>query len=447
MVPAVVAAPQPQSKLVWFVDPAAVVSETRRYDGPAATGILALGLASTMPQAFTRALLKAGYGVVEDRGAPHDVTARITITTEYVYGGAQSARTTASVKALALDATLLDDVTVAVMATNIRDYPDILAALAVNKIGVSGAVAAFGTAKERSKELARNAPAASSQPQVIATATEPLHPAAPSPGALVQGAPQPAAYAIVIGIEKYSSTLPTPTGAHADAQRFADLARTSLGVPPDHVQTLFDEQATKGSIERALASVQLSVQGGGRVYFYFSGHGAPDTSAAGSGTSFIVPTDGDPQFLDATAISMKEILTKLGQSKARDVLAVVDSCFSGAGGRSVLPPGARPIVRVKEESAPPQLALFSASSGNEISGPTEAGDGGLFTQYVLQGLGTAAADANGDGQVSLTELSQWVAPRVAREAKKANRDQNPALTVGKGLAADTFMVEWGVAAK
>ncbi len=289
-------------------------------------------------------------------------------------------------------------------------------------------------------------PGATPVPKAIASTAPPASVTSPSAApSLVPASPQPTAYAIVIGIEKYSASLPPPTGARSDAQRFSELARASLGLSADHVQTLFDEQATKGSIERALASAQASVPSGGRIYFYFSGHGAPDASA---GTPYIVPTDGDPQFLDATAIPMKEVLTKLGQSKAREVLAIVDSCFSGAGGRSVLPPGARPIVRVKEEAAPAQLALFSASSGSEISGPTSSGDGGLFTQFVLQGLGTGAADMNGDGQVSLGELSQWVAPRVSREAKKANRDQNPSLTVGKGLgSADSFIVEWGLAAR
>jgi hypothetical protein len=45
-------------------------------------------------------------------------------------------------------------------------------------------------------------------------------------------------------------------------------------------------------------------------------------------------------------------------------------------------------------------------------------------------------------------LSQWVGPRVSREAKKANRDQNPARTVGRGLGSpDSFIVEWGLAAR
>jgi hypothetical protein len=285
-------------------------------------------------------------------------------------------------------------------------------------------------------------PAPASAP---ATAPTPATAQAVARPALLAAAPQPNAFAIVVGIEKYSGGLPPPTGARADAQQFASLATSSLGVSSDHLQLIVDEQAGKAGVERALAWAQASVPAGGRIYFYFSGHGAPDASG---GASYIVPADGDPKYLDATAIPMKEVLSKLGQSKAREVLAVVDSCFSGAGGRSVLPPGARPLVRVREELAPAQLALFSASSGSEISGPAPGGAGGLFTKYVVDGLGTGAADINGDGQVSLGELSQWVTPRVAREAKKDNRDQNPALTVGRGLgSADSFIVEWGLAAR
>lgn len=261
----------------------------------------------------------------------------------------------------------------------------------------------------------------------------------------VTAAPQPGAYAIVIGVEKYAAGLPPPTGARADATRFTDVATKSLGVLPAHIQTILDGQATKGGILRAIEWAKNSVSAGGRIYFYFSGHGAPDASA---GTPYIVPADGDPQYLDATAIATKEILAKLGQSKAREVLAIVDSCFSGAGGRSVLPPGARPLVRVKEESAPAQLAIFSASSGNQISGPSAAGDGGLFTKFVIDGLGSGAADMNGDGQVSLSELAQWVGPRVTREAQQANREQVPSLVVGKGLGSpESFIVEWGLPPK
>lgn len=259
--------------------------------------------------------------------------------------------------------------------------------------------------------------------------------------ALVVATPQPSAYAVVIGIEKYSAGLPPPTGARADAENMAKVFHTTLGIANEHIQVLLDDRATKGAIEGALAWAKGSTPAGGRVYFYFSGHGSPD---AESRTSYIVPADGDPRYLEATAIALRDLLSNLGQTKAREVIAMVDSCFSGAGGRSVLPPGARPLVRVHEETTPPQIALFSASGANEISGPVPGGSGGLFTSYLVQGLGQGAADINGDGQVSLGELAEWVSPRVTRAAQRDNRAQNPSLVVGHGLGPQGVILEWGL---
>ena len=66
-----------------------------------------------------------------------------------------------------------------------------------------------------------------------------------------------------------------------------------------------------------------------------------------------------------------------------------DSCFSGAGGRSVLPAGARPLVRVKETTAPAggHVAVFSASDGTEISGPSADGTQGGLLEVSRAGPG------------------------------------------------------------
>jgi hypothetical protein len=386
-------------------------------------------------------LVHRGFNVVSDPS-----TAQVVLTEEAMQPGGCPHEVSLSVQAGGgtLESVSASSYTSSFSDAAMNELVDKVVAL--HKLAVFAAHPSQPPAAVAVASVAADAPAAAPGTPASPTPTAAPTPAAsPVATAFNAGAPQPNAYALVVGVEKYSNGLPPPTGAHADADRFSNLVRSSLGVPPDHVQLVLDEQAGKAGIERGLEWVRSSVPAGGRIYFYFSGHGAPDASG---GASYIVPADGDPKYLDATAIAMKDVLTKLGQSKAREVLAVVDSCFSGAGGRSVLPPGARPLVRVREELAPAQLALFSASSGNEISGPVAAGNGGLFTKYVLDGLGSGAADVNGDGQVSLSELSQWVTPRVAREAKKDNRDQNPALTVGKGLgSADGFIVEWGLASK
>lgn len=288
---------------------------------------------------------------------------------------------------------------------------------------------------------------ATGTPPTQAPATASASTASPSPaarGTFVAGAPQNTAYAVVVGIEKYGHGLPSPVGARTDAEQFAAMAHASLGIPADHVRVAFDGDATQGTLRSMVAWARDNVPSAGRIYFFFSGHGAPDASG---GIPYLVPADADPQYLAQSALPESEVLAELSKGKAREVIVMLDACFSGAGGRSVLPPGARPLVRVKEQVATGTVAVFSSSSGSEISGPSIEGDRGVFTKYVVQGLGSASADVDGDGQISLQELRDWVAPRVAREAQKANRSQNPALTVSSGLGAPTAIaLEWGLPA-
>lgn len=259
---------------------------------------------------------------------------------------------------------------------------------------------------------------------------------------LVSASPQPASYALIIGIEKYRD-VPAATGARRDAERFAELVHTTLGVPDDHVRLLLDDRASKTDITKQLRWLSTNVPPGGRIYVYFSGHGAPDPT---SGVSYIVPYDGDPQYLGESAIKMSQILGDLEKTRAKDVIAIADSCFSGAGGRSVLAPGTRPLVRVEPVKTAARVALLSASSGAEISGPTADGKGGLYSKYLFDAIGSGQADINGDAQISLKELDEWIKPRVQREARKANRDQTPSVQLGKKLGApDDFIVAWGYA--
>ena len=57
---------------------------------------------------------------------------------------------------------------------------------------------------------------------------------------------------------------------------------------------------------------------------------------------------------DMLSRPLAQVLKQLSETPAKQVLALVDTCFSGAGGRSVLPAGARPLVRgrrIAERSA------------------------------------------------------------------------------------------------
>lgn len=261
-------------------------------------------------------------------------------------------------------------------------------------------------------------------------------------GGLVAASPQPTSYALIIGIENYRD-VPPATGARADAESFAAVMQTTLGLPGENVRVLLDDRASRSDINKEMRWLTANVPAGGRVYFYYSGHGAPEPT---KGISYIVPYDGDPSYLADTALPMSDVIKGLEGTKAKEVVAFADSCFSGAGGRSVLPEGTRPLVRVAKTKAAGRVSLLAASTGAEISGPSPDGDGGLFTHHLLEAIGTGAADIDGDGQISLGELSEWVSPRVTREAKRDNREQHPELTVGSKVgSADDLIIGWGYA--
>jgi uncharacterized caspase-like protein len=260
----------------------------------------------------------------------------------------------------------------------------------------------------------------------------------------IVAAPQPTAYALIVGIEKYRD-LPSPTGARRDAEQFAAMVQKTLGLREDHVRVALDDRATRSDLLVHFAWLKANVPTNGRIYFFFSGHGAPD---AATGTPYLLPYTGSPATVEATAIPLSLALKELADTKAKDVLAVVDTCFSGAGGRSVLPQGARPLVLLKEAAPTAQVALFAASGPAQISGPSEDGTSGVFTKFVVDALGQAQADADGDGQITLEELSEWVRPRVERESRGQNRAQTPTLTLGVGIGdAKNFVVAYGLPAK
>jgi hypothetical protein len=258
--------------------------------------------------------------------------------------------------------------------------------------------------------------------------------------AVISGSPQRNAYAFVVGIDKYRDA-PAAPSARADAEKFAALARLTLGLPDDQVRVALDDRAGIVDIRKGLKWLKTSVPAGGRAYFFFAGHGAPDASA---GTPYLLPYDGDAKDLKESAVELQEVLAALGETSGAQAIAIVDACFSGAGGRSVLPEGARPLVRVKSTNAGAKVALFSASTGAEISGPDPSGKGGLFTSVLVEGLGKAGADIDGNGDVTLGELGTWVVPRVKREASALGREQTPGLTLGAGLKAEEVVLGAGL---
>lgn len=236
-----------------------------------------------------------------------------------------------------------------------------------------------------------------------------------------------AAYAVVIGIEQYREKLPSAQYATRDAKTVSEYLTDVLGYPEQNVVLRLNEKAAKTDLEKYFGVwLKNNVEPNSSVFVYYSGHGVPNVK---NGEAYLLPYDGDPTYVEATAYPIKKLYEELNRLPAREVVVMLDSCFSGAGGRSVVPKGSKPIgLSIENALLPPgKISVLAASAGNEISMAYEGKNHGLLTYYVLKGLQEGKFQ-NSDGTLKLKELFEYVKPQVQRVARKEyNTDQTPQL--------------------
>lgn len=234
-------------------------------------------------------------------------------------------------------------------------------------------------------------------------------------------------HAVIIGIERYRQKLPNADYATHDAQVVSEYATKVLGVPEENLALLLNEHATKNDLEKYMESwLPNRVEREDSVFIFYSGHGAP---SAKSGKAYMVPFDGDPAFIDQTGYPLGRLYERLNKLPAKEIVIVLDSCFSGAGGRSVIAKGMRPVGLSVETPASVGGAtvVLAASSGDQVSSTYDAKGHGLLTYFFLKGL-QGAADQDKDRQIGLAELFNYVKPQVERIARREyNNEQTPQL--------------------
>lgn len=253
---------------------------------------------------------------------------------------------------------------------------------------------------------------------------------------LSQVRPKNQAYAVVIGIEDYRD-LPKVDYAKRDAEMVKQYLIKALGYREQNIVTILNDRVTRSQLEARLEQWlprQVGTNQDAEVFVYYGGHGAPDPN---TNQAFLVPYDGDPAFLETTAYPLTRLYTALGSLPARQITLVMDSCFSGAGGRSVIAKGARPMLITVENPllATPNLVVLSAAAGNQISSALPEKRHGLFTYYFLKGL-QGEADINKDGAVDIQELYDYLKPHVETAARRMNAEQSPQLLPGLDLLGD-----------
>lgn len=282
----------------------------------------------------------------------------------------------------------------------------------------------------------RLAPSLAQSMAAVDATVEPAAPvAAPAPAAPARsydsppasaGKADPDAYAVIIGVEKYRAAgIPRVDYAARDAKTMYDYATAAMGFDAKNVILLTDEQATKTDFEKNLGSwLKNRVGAKSRVFVYYAGHGSPNPT---TGEGYLMPYEADPNYLEDTAYPVAKLYASLAKLPTMDVTVVLDACFSGTGGRSLIAKGARPLVSVVTAKAASNTVVLAAAESSQISASNPERRHGLLTSYLLEAL-SGAADSDSDGRIMSSEVYEFVRPAVERAARLQNLEQTPTMT-------------------
>lgn len=236
--------------------------------------------------------------------------------------------------------------------------------------------------------------------------------------------------ALLVGINEYDSG-GNLTGCVLDATAMEGLlARNDDGSPNYSCRLLASpsDRVTRARLRQVWE--ELFENFTEEILFYFSGHGTP-TQAGG----YVCTQDATAR---EPGLPMDELLTLANQSKAREVLLILDCCFSGAlGNLQGLQGqgGAAPQTLLREG-----VSVLSASRHSEVA-REEVGGHGRFTWLLLNALRGGAADVR--GLVSAASIYAYVeqalGPWDQRPLYKSHADRLSPIRLCNAAVSDAVL--------
>jgi hypothetical protein len=232
----------------------------------------------------------------------------------------------------------------------------------------------------------------------------------------VAGFQRPSAYVVSIGaglVRDQKSTARKFAGADADLVA-AHLGALG-GVAAGNIRVLKDRGASRPDIEEALLDwLPGRVTAESLVVVYYSGQ----VLVSPTGEAALVPYDGGKTI--AKSYPLKDLQASLAKLKAKTVLLIVDPSVVKAGSE-----GRTKFKAPQWDSGGPAIVRLIGSSGLSSGLEPEQLGHGLFTYYLLKGL-RKDADRNGDGSITLEELTTYLTDSVVEAARADyNQEQKP----------------------
>ncbi|MDE5849574.1 MAG: caspase family protein [Muribaculaceae bacterium] len=224
--------------------------------------------------------------------------------------------------------------------------------------------------------------------------------------------------------------------AHNDGNKFKEYCIKTLGIPVQNIHLRADATRNQFRSEIKWArNISDAYGNDADLILYYSGHGMPDDR---SRKAYLLPSDGianDPE----SGYALSQLYDELGEMKFNSTLVLLDACFSGAKRDGKMLTAAKGVaIKPSEEELSGNVAVISATQGDDTAYPDDDSRHGLFTYFLLKRLQETK------GYTTIGDLASYISTNVKRASLvKQNKMQVPAVNYSPESSVDLEIVNFG----
>ncbi|MBO1064180.1 MULTISPECIES: SUMF1/EgtB/PvdO family nonheme iron enzyme [Nostocales] len=216
--------------------------------------------------------------------------------------------------------------------------------------------------------------------------------------------------ALLIGVSEYGAGIPPLLSALNDVQAMERVLQNPNLGNFAQVERLLNPDSVAMRI-----GIQKLFKNAGKedlLLFYFSGHGITNDD----NHLYLATRNTAKDNFEATAVDANFIQTQSKSCYSKRQVLILDACYSGAfaNGWHTKSIG----VDIKKQLGAEGRVVLTSSGATQTSFAQEGATLSLYTQYLVEGIETGAADTDNDGNIHVQELHTYAKSKV--QAVKPN---------------------------
>jgi formylglycine-generating enzyme required for sulfatase activity len=216
--------------------------------------------------------------------------------------------------------------------------------------------------------------------------------------------------ALLIGVSEYGAGIPPLLSALNDVEAMERVLQNPNLGNFAQVERLLnpDTVAMRTAIQKLFKSASKE----DLLLFFFSGHGITNDD----NHLYLATHNTDKDNFEATAVDANFIQTQSKSCYSKRQVLILDACYSGAfaSGWHTKSIG----VDIKKHLGAEGRVVLTSSGATQTSFTQEGATLSLYTQYLVEGIETGAADTDNDGNIQVQELHAYAKSKV--QAVKPN---------------------------